>query len=173
MIDYSDDDVVAVVVSGDIGNSRSVELWSALEEALHQAIGRLVAADLSEVTSFDRSSIQALTEVATASARRHVDLCAVVRPLSVLNDHLTFDELGGVLPIYPNVSAALSATAGAAFTEVPSGHQVSEDYAPAADAELPFADLPTAGREFPSPRSVQNRRPPSGRPDRAEFAHRG
>ncbi|WP_156935450.1 STAS domain-containing protein [Pseudonocardia spinosispora] len=162
LIDYSDEDVAVVIASGDISGFRSEELWSALEEALQQANGRLVVADLTGVTSFDDSSLDALAEVASASARRHLDLCALIRPLSALHEHARVRGLSELLPIHPSMSALLPATG-----------KVRDDQAPVVGAER-WSSSRSTDRQGPrSPRSVRRRPPPAGRPERAGSARRG
>jgi anti-anti-sigma regulatory factor len=102
------DGSVLVTAAGGIAADRSIDLWSSLEEALEQANGALVVVDLTRVTGFDIDSIGELTRVAKASARRHLDLCAIVRPNSALEHYAHCYGLSLLLPIHHSLAAALT-----------------------------------------------------------------
>jgi hypothetical protein len=99
-----------VTVAGGIAADRSIDLWSSVEEALEQANGGLVMVDLTRVTGFDIDTINDLIRVAKASARRKLDLCALIRPRSSLEHYAYYSGLSLLLPIYTCAAAALSDT---------------------------------------------------------------
>jgi anti-anti-sigma factor len=106
-VEHVGDEFVLVTVRGGIAADRSVELWSALEEALETAVGRLVIADLRDVTGFDVCSISALARVAKASSRRRLDICVLLHPSSALEYYLRCCDLLRLLPAYASLFAAL------------------------------------------------------------------
>jgi anti-anti-sigma factor len=107
-VDGSNEDAVLVTVTGGIAADRAADLWAGIEEALEQATGRLVIADLTKVTGFDIGSIDALVRVAKASARRHVDVCILTQPNSAFEHYARCCELARLLPMHECVSTALS-----------------------------------------------------------------
>jgi anti-anti-sigma regulatory factor len=81
-------------------------LWSTLEFALQEALGRAVVVNLVDVTGFDILAVEALIAVARTAKRQHVDMCAVVEPASVMRDHMASNSLGRLIPIYDSTEAA-------------------------------------------------------------------
>jgi hypothetical protein len=100
-------DFIVVTVRGSVV-TRSTELWASLEEALEAAVGRLVIADLREVVGFDIHTIAALTRVARASARRHLDICALVHRGSALEYYLRCCDVPQLLPTHNSLFTALA-----------------------------------------------------------------
>jgi anti-anti-sigma regulatory factor len=111
-MDEYEDDVVLVRVVGGVAAQRGVDLWSDLEGALERAAGRMVVVDLSRATGFDLYTLDSLARVARASARRHLDFCAVMRPSSPLAQYAHLSGLDRMLPIFESVSAALGDRSG-------------------------------------------------------------
>jgi anti-anti-sigma regulatory factor len=101
-----DEDALLVTVNGGIAADRADTLWAALEEALEQAGGRLVVADLTEVTGFDQHSIDALARVTHAAVRRHLDLYVLLRSPSSLEHYARCHHLPRLWPIYRSAAAA-------------------------------------------------------------------
>jgi PaaX-like protein C-terminal domain len=77
-IEAGEEDSVLVTVAGSISADGPNDLWSSVEQALEQANGGLVVVDLTRVTGFDVDSIRDLIQIAKASARRNLDLCALM-----------------------------------------------------------------------------------------------
>jgi anti-anti-sigma regulatory factor len=102
------DDSVVVTVAGRISADGPNDLWSSVEEALAQANGGLVVVDLTRVTGFDVDNIRDLMQIAKESARRNLDLCALIRPRSSLEHHAHSSGLSLLLPIYACFAAALA-----------------------------------------------------------------
>lgn len=107
----SDLDTVVVAVVGEAAADRAEELWATLEGALDVAVGRLVVADLSGVTAFDSDTVQALVTVARGAARRHDDLCFVVRENSSLARCAQSYGLGTLRSVYSSVMSAVVGSA--------------------------------------------------------------
>ena len=105
--DELDQDAMLIRVLGGIAATRTEDLWNAIEAALERADGRRVIVDLTQVTGFDNGSIQQLASTAQACARRRVDLHAVLRPYSPLDQYLRFAGLAHVLPVHHCLAAAL------------------------------------------------------------------
>jgi anti-anti-sigma regulatory factor len=93
------EDAQLVTVNGGIAADRADTLWAVMEEALEQAEGRLVVADLTQVTGFDKHSIDALARVTHAAVRRHLDLYVLVRSPSALQHYADCHRLPRVWPI--------------------------------------------------------------------------
>jgi anti-anti-sigma regulatory factor len=94
-----DEDALLVTVNGGIAADRAETLWAAVEEALEQAHGRLVVADLTQVTGFDHHSIDALARVTHAAVRRHLDLYVLLRSPSALQHYAHCHRLPRLWPI--------------------------------------------------------------------------
>jgi anti-anti-sigma regulatory factor len=109
-IEAGAEDSVLVTVAGRISTDGPNDLWSSVEEALEQANGGLVVVDLTRVTAFDVDSIRDLMQIAKASVRRNLDLCALIRPHSPLEHHADGSGLSLLLPIYACTTAALADT---------------------------------------------------------------
>lgn len=107
-IDDCNEDAVLVRVIGGLSADRSDDLWSALEVALQQAVGRLVIIDLARVTGFDVGTVETLNTVSRAATRWHLDLCAVVEPFSSLAEYTESCGLDRFLPTYRTAAEALA-----------------------------------------------------------------
>ena len=105
--DELDQDALLIRVLGGIAATRAEELWSAIEEALERACGRRVIVDLTRVTGFDNASIHELASTARDCARRRVDLHAVLKAHSPLEQHLRFAGVTHVLPVHHCLVGAL------------------------------------------------------------------
>lgn len=98
------DSSVLVTVVGDIAAPRADELWSTVEQVMEHAAGGPVIVDLRRVTSFDSRSITALTALGRGSARRRLELCALIRADSALEYRARSAGLPAVLPTHVCVS---------------------------------------------------------------------
>jgi anti-anti-sigma regulatory factor len=101
------EDGSVIRVRGGIAADRAEELWDAIEGALERAVGARVVVDLSGVSGFDVGNIAELAQTAVAAARRHADLCAVVKPCSALEHYMRCCGLPGQLPLFDSLTAAL------------------------------------------------------------------
>lgn len=108
-IDDDNEDAVLVRVIGGVSADRSDELWSALEMALQQAVGRLVIIDLARVTGFDAGTLETLNTVSRAASRWHLGLCAVVEPFSSIAEYAESCGLRRFLPTYRTADEAIAA----------------------------------------------------------------
>jgi anti-anti-sigma regulatory factor len=143
-IEAGEEDSVLVTVAGSISADGPNDLWSSVEQALEQANGGLVVVDLTRVTGFDVDSIRDLVQIAKASVRRNLDLCALIRPRSPLEHHAHSSGLSLLLPIYACTTAAL------ADTQPPPE---------SSEAGVAPADRSVESEDFP-PLNVDCRRPP-------------
>jgi anti-anti-sigma factor len=104
--DRGDDGPVWVRVVGGIFGDQAEEVWSTLEFALQEALGRVVVVNLAEVTAFDVFAVEALITIARTVKRWHVNMCAVVKPSSAISDYLASYSLGRLIPVYDSAEAA-------------------------------------------------------------------
>ena len=104
---HHSDVVIVRPIGGTVGN-RTLDLWSALENAIEQAAGALVIADLTRVTAFDRYTVRTLSCVATAAVRWHHDFCVVAAASSALAQYVRWCGQGHVLGVYSSVIEAVA-----------------------------------------------------------------
>lgn len=113
-IDEPDEDSpVWVQVIGGAASNRAEELWSALESALQEAVGRMVVIDLSAVSVFDTGTVEAIYTIARTVRRWHIDMCAVVAHGSALTHYLRCYAVDKLIPLYPSARAFQTATKSA------------------------------------------------------------